>query len=47
LWQGSQLPFNAPVVLGNRHYSLTARPTGDQVHVDLTEIKPGLSASAR
>jgi hypothetical protein len=47
LWQGSQLPYNAPLVLHNQQYSLTARQTGNQVQVELKEAKPGFTQAAR
>jgi PKD repeat protein len=45
IWQGSQLPTNALVSIGNRHYVLTATPIGDQVRIDLQDWKPNSRVS--
>lgn len=41
VWQDSRLPNNALVTVGNRRYTLTATPLGDQVRIDLAEVKAG------
>jgi hypothetical protein len=40
-WQGPQLPRGAPVTVQNKSCSLTATPVGNQLRVELTEVKPG------
>lgn len=42
----SQLPHNEPVTVQNRRCTLNATLLGDQVRVDLFEIKPGVTPSA-
>lgn len=36
LWKGKDLPRNAPVLVGERMYSLTATPSGDRLMIELT-----------
>ena len=44
--QQSQLPHNEPVTVQNRRCTLNATLLGDQVRIDLFEVKPGLTPSA-
>ena len=46
LWQDSQLPKNAPVTIMNRRCLLTATQLGEQVRVELVEVKTGLRPTA-
>jgi hypothetical protein len=45
VWQESQLPRGVPVLIQNRRCTLTAVPLGNQVKVDLVEVKPGQTAA--
>jgi PKD repeat protein len=47
VWQESQLPRGVPVLIQNRRCTLTAVPLGNQVKVDLVEIKPGQTTAAK
>jgi PKD repeat protein len=42
VWEESQLPRGAAVLIGNRPCKLTATVVGKQVKLDLTEVKPAL-----
>lgn len=46
VWQESRLPQNAPITVQNRRCTLTATPIGDQVRIDLLEVRPGTRLSA-
>ncbi|MBL8799877.1 MAG: PKD domain-containing protein [Planctomycetia bacterium] len=46
IWHESRLPQNVPVTIQNRRCTLTATPIGDQVRIDLLEIRPGTRLSA-
>lgn len=47
IWQCSQVPSTAVIPLRGRRYSVTTRVQGNQVAIDLAEVRPGQSASAR
>jgi PKD repeat protein len=46
IWQGSQLPQAAVVLVGNRRFSLTATLLSNQLHVDLVDASAGLPPTA-
>jgi hypothetical protein len=47
VWQESQLPRGVAVMVNNRPCKLTATVVGDQVRIDLEEVKTGLRASTK
>jgi PKD repeat protein len=46
VWSGAQLPHGVPMTLNNKPYALTAAPLGNQVRVELADVKPPAAAPA-